>query len=437
MSQIKLSETLRFWLKLGFISFGGPTGQIAIMHSELVDKKRWISDKRFLHALNFCMILPGPEAQQLATYLGWLMHGLRGGILAGLLFILPSLALMILLGWAYLTFGHLPWVIGLFYGIKAAVMAVVAHALWRVGTRSLSHPLFWIIAATAFVLIFAFKVSFLWIVGLAAISGLALSYIAPSAFKPAAHGKPKSQGQDSIFDDHTLLPDHAKFKPWKSFAILISGLFLWAVPIALIWVLFGPTHTFTQMAIFFTKAALVTFGGAYAVLPYVYQGAVEQFHWVTPPQMMDALGLAESTPGPLIMIVSFVAFLGAYQAHALGVELSLWAGTLAAILVAWFTFLPSFIFVLAGAPFIEQSQKQLALTAPLAAIAASVVGVMASLALFFAYHILWPEGFESDFDFNALLIGLTAAILLFYLKQSVLRVILLSALVGVALSFFI
>lgn len=425
-----------FWLKLGCISFGGPAGQIAIMHTELVEKRRWISEGRFLHALNYCMLLPGPEAQQLATYLGWLMHRTLGGVIAGLLFILPSLLLLVLLSWAYLVYGEHPWVAGIFYGIKPAIAAIVLHAAWRIGGRVMKHPLLWAIATAAFVAIFALKLPFPLIVIAAAIIGFIGSKFVPAAFSGSAHTSAQKSYGPALIDDSTPTPSHALFR-WSRFSLVFCcGLLLWALPMAALTLSLGWQHQLTQMSWFFTKAALLTFGGAYAVLPYVYQGAVDKFGWLTPGQMMDGLALGETTPGPLIMVVVFVAFVGAYVEASFGPDLMLLAGLTAAVLVTWFTFLPSFIFILAGGPLVESTQGKLQLTAPLTAISAAVVGVIVNLALFFAYHVLWPTGFTASFDWQAGLITVLAALALFVAKQDVMRVIAGAAIAGLLLSFW-
>jgi chromate transporter len=425
-----------FWLKLGCISFGGPAGQIALMHTELVEKRRWISEGRFLHALNYCMLLPGPEAQQLATYLGWLMHRTLGGVVAGLLFILPSLLLLVLLSWGYLVYGEHPWVAALFYGIKPAIAAIVLHAAWRIGGRVMKHPLLWAIAVAAFVAIFAFKLPFPLIVLSAALIGFIGSKVAPAAFSSGGHAASQKSYGPALIDDTTATPQHALFR-WSRFVVVVAcGLVLWALPMLALTLSLGWQHQLTQMSWFFTKAALLTFGGAYAVLPYVYQGAVDKFGWLTPGQMMDGLALGETTPGPLIMVVVFVAFVGAYVEASFGPDLMLLAGITAALLVSWFTFLPSFIFILAGGPLVESTQGKLQLTAPLTAISAAVVGVIVNLALFFAYHVVWPAGFTGAIDWQAVLITLAAAIALFVAKQGLMRVIAGAAMLGLVLSFW-
>lgn len=422
-----------FWLKLGFISFGGPAGQIAIMHQELVERRRWISERRFLHALNYCMVLPGPEAQQLATYIGWLMHRTWGGIAAGMLFVLPSLFILIFLSWIYIAFGDVPWVAGLFYGIKPAVTAIVVHAAHRIGSRALKNNALWAIAAASFVAIFALNLPFPLIVIAAAVTGYIGGRVAPRYFQAGGgHGKADQSFGPALIDDHTPTPAHALFKPATTARILFVGVLLWLIPIAaLLWWL-GWEHTLTQMSWFFTKAALVTFGGAYAVLPYVYQGAVVEFGWATGPQMMDGLALGETTPGPLIMVVAFVGFLGGWLKMLFGPEHLFLAGAAAATLVTYFTFLPSFIFILAGGPLIETTHNDLKFTAPLTAITAAVVGVILNLALFFGYHVLWPDGLDARFDWLSALIALGAAVALLRFKRGVIEVIGVCAILGLA-----
>ena len=429
-------QAFRFWLKLGFISFGGPAGQIAIMHQELVEQKRWISEKRFLHALNYCMLLPGPEAQQLAIYIGWLLHRTLGGVVAGVLFVLPSLFILIFLSWLYIAFGDVAWVAGLFYGIKPAVTAIVFHAAHRIGTRSLKNKTLWAIAAAAFVAIFALNIPFPLIVLAAALTGYVASKVSPQLFAGAGgHGQAGKRYGAALIDDDTPPPAHARFK-WSRLAILLAcGVALWVVPMGALSSLYGWQHPFTQMAWFFTKAALLTFGGAYAVLPYVYQGAVNHYGWLTPTQMIDGLALGETTPGPLIMVVTFVGFIGAYTHALFGPELLFAAGVLAAVIVTWFTFLPSFLFILAGGPLIESTHNDIKFTAPLTAITAAVVGVILNLALFFGYHVLWPKGFAGSFDWVSALIALAAAVALFRYQRNVIHVIIACALVGLLISF--
>ena len=429
--EVSFGQAFAFWLKLGFVSFGGPAGQIAIMHQELVERRRWISEQRFLHALNYCMVLPGPEAQQLATYIGWLMHKTWGGIVAGVLFVLPSLLILIGLSWVYIAFGEQPVVAGLFYGIKPAVTAIVVQAAHRIGSRALKNRWLWGMAAASFVAIFALNVPFPAIVAAAAVIGYLGGRLAPDAFKSGGgHGDAQRSYGPALIDDHTPSPAHAQFRWRRLIQIGVVGGVLWAVPMGALTLAHGWDHTLTQMGWFFTKAALLTFGGAYAVLPYVYQGAVADFGWLTPLQMMDGLALGETTPGPLIMVVAFVGFVGAYAKGVLGPDALFLAGAVAACVVTWFTFLPSFLFILAGGPLVESSHHQLQLTAPLTAITAAVVGVILNLALFFGHHVLWPMGFSGPLDGVSAALAVGAAIALFRYKRSVIQVIAGCAVLG-------
>ena len=434
---VSFAEAFRFWLKLGFISFGGPAGQIAIMHSELVEQKRWISEKRFMHALNYCMLLPGPEAQQLATYIGWLMHRTWGGIVAGALFVLPSLFILVALSWIYLVFGQVPVVVGIFYGIKPAVTALVLHAAHRIGGRALKNRWMWAIAASAFVAIFAFDLPFPLIVLAAALAGYIGGRYKPGLFAVGGgHGSAKQAYGPALIDDETPTPAHALFLRSHLIKILLVGLVLWAGFMGGLVVWWGVHSTLVQMGWFFTKAALLTFGGAYAVLPYVYQGAVEQQHWLSATQMMDGLALGETTPGPLIMVVAFVGFVGGWTRQVLGPDALFLGGALAAAVVTFFTFLPSFIFILAGGPLIETTHGNLKFTAPLTAITAAVVGVILNLALFFAYHVWWPQGFSGRFDVVSALITLAAALALFRFKVGVMPLLAACALAGLVATYF-
>ncbi|MDR2248627.1 chromate efflux transporter [Acinetobacter sp.] len=431
VKQVSFWQAFLFWLKLGFISFGGPAGQIAVMHQELVEQKCWISEKRFLHALNYCMLLPGPEAQQLAIYIGWLMHRTAGGLVAGILFVLPSLFILIGLSWVYIKFGDVPVIAGIFYGIKPAVTAIVFHATYRIGSRSLKNKFLWLVAIAAFLAIFALKLPFPLIVLAAGIAGYLVSKKYPELLFSAASHKTNSKDYGiALIDDNTPTPEHAKFH-WLRLAKLIFVAFaLWLLPILALGAYFGWHHSYTQMAWFFTKAALLTFGGAYAVLPYVYQGAVNHFGWLSPTQMIDGLALGETTPGPLIMVVAFVGFLGGVNHSLLGAEHLFFAGALGAVIVTWFTFLFSFIFIFAGGPFIESTHNEIKFTAPLTAITAAVVGVILNLALFFSYHVLWPHGFSGHFDAISAIITIAAFIALFRFNVNVLYVIFVSALIG-------
>ncbi|MES2582574.1 MAG: chromate efflux transporter [Pseudomonadota bacterium] len=446
-TQVSFAEAFRFWLKLGFISFGGPAGQIAIMHRELVEQRRWISESRFLHALNYCMLLPGPEAQQLATYIGWLMHRTWGGVVAGALFVLPSLFILIGLSWVYVAFGHVTWVAGLLYGIKPAVAAIVLQAVHRIGSKTLKKPtvapVLWAIATMSFIAIHAFNVPFPWIVLGAALIGWLGARWAPAQFAAGGggHGAAKAVvlapgERDWLIGDTTPTPAHARFRPSRLATVLAVGAALWLLPMGALVAWQGWDGAVAQMAWFFTKAALLTFGGAYAVLPYVYQGAVEHFGWLTGTQMIDGLALGETTPGPLIMVVAFVGFVGGWTKEVLGPDALFLGAALAATVVTWFTFLPSFIFILAGGPLVESTHGKLHLTAPLTAITAAVVGVIASLALFFIAHIAILPGAGSTFGSRVdgvavVLTGLAAVALLRY-KLGVIPVIAACALAGLA-----
>jgi chromate transporter len=438
---VSFGEALRFWLRLGFISFGGPAGQIAIMHRELVEQKRWISERRFLHALNYCMLLPGPEAQQLATYIGWLLHRTWGGIVAGGLFVLPSLAILIGLSWVYVAFGQVGWVNGLFYGIKPAVAAIVLHAVWRIGSRTLKRPtqvpLLWAVALASFACIAWLKVPFPAVVLGAALVGVAGGRFVPAQFDTAgAHGgvRHAQPALRAVIDDDTPTPEHARFSRARLAKVLAAGAVLWLLPMALLVGWQGWDATLAQMGWFFTKAALLTFGGAYAVLPYVYQGAVEQYHWLTGLQMIDGLALGETTPGPLIMVVAFVGFVGGWTHRVLGPDALFAGAALAATVVTWFTFLPSFLFILAGGPLVEATHGQLRFTAPLTAITAAVVGVIATLALFFLQHIAFAHPtLGAPVDVVALALAALAAVALFRFKLGVIPVIVGCAVAGMVL----
>jgi chromate transporter len=432
---VSFAEAFRFWLKLGFISFGGPAGQIAIMHTELVERRRWISERRFLHALNYCMLLPGPEAQQLATYIGWLMHRSWGGIVAGALFVLPSLFILITLSWIYLRFGDAPLVAGVFFGLKPAVTALVLHAAHRIGTRALKNRWMWGIADASFVAIFAFDTPFPAIVLAAGLIGHAGARRWPQVFAlGGGHGSAQASFGPALIDDDTPPPPHARYSRRHLARVLAAGLALWLLAMAALVALNGLHGTLTQMGWFFTKAALLTFGGAYAVLPYVYQGAVETHQWLSGPQMIDGLALGETTPGPLIMVVAFVGFVGGWLKQALGPDALFLGGALAATVVTFFTFLPSFVFILAGGPVVEATHGRLGFTAPLSAITAAVVGVILNLAMFFAYHVLWPQGFGGRFDAVSAAIAVAAAIALFRFKVGVMPLLGACAAAGLGFS---
>ena len=434
-THISLKQAFLYWLRLGLISFGGPAGQIAIMHQELVVEKRWISEARFLHALNFCMLLPGPEAQQLAIYIGWLMHKTIGGLMAGLLFILPSFFILAGLGVVYMQYGDLPLMQSLFSGIKPALVAIVLFAAYRIGLRTLKHPLLMLIAALSFIGILFFKLPFPLIILLAAMIGWLASHWLPKAFKQTEHKATQSNAHlGAIIDDDTPIPEHAKYQFNRSLKTLTFGLAIGGAGFYLLVRAFGFDDLLSQTALFFTKAALMTFGGAYAVLPYVYQGAVEHYHWISAPQMMDGLALGETTPGPLIMVITFISFVSGWVNHALP-DSPLWVSGFATAGVAtFFTFLPSFVMIFLGAPFIETTRSQLKLAAPLTAITAAVVGVILNLAVFFALHTFW-QYLTQQLNIAGLVIAGVAFIALTKFKANTLVVIIASGLVGLALPY--
>jgi chromate transporter len=419
---IAFGEALAFWLKLGFISFGGPAGQIAIMHQELVERRRWISEKRFLHALNYCMLLPGPEAQQLATYIGWLMHRTWGGIVAGGLFVLPSLFILVALSYMYMAYGSVPAVAGLLYGIKPAVVAVVLAAAWRIGSRALKHPALWTISVAAFLALLV-NTPFPAIVIGAGLIGAAGGRLYPHVFAVGGHGAAKASYGPAIIDDDTPTPLHARFTPARLALFLGAGIGLWLAAFVMVR---GWDRTLTDMAGFFTKAALLTFGGAYAVLPYVYQAAVEQYQWLTGPQMIDGLALGETTPGPLIMVVAFVGFVGAWTHNIFGSDAAFIAGVAGATVATFFTFLPSFVFILVGGPLVESTHGDLRFTAPLSGITAAVVGVIVSLAAFFAQHVFFTGGV----DWLAMAIAAAALVALVRYKVGLIPVIAVAGALG-------
>lgn len=434
---VSFAEAFLYWLKLGFISFGGPAGQISMMHQELVEKRRWISERRFLHALNFTMVLPGPEAQQLATYIGWLMHGTLGGVMAGTLFVLPSLFILVALTWVYLAFGDVTAVAGVLYGIKPAVTAIVLFAAYRIGSRALANNVLRAMALLAFVAIFLFKVPFPYIVLGAGLIGWLGSRIAPQQFRSGGHHSSGKPGYGpALIDDDTPAPDHVRFRWSRAITLAVIGIGLWCAVLGLLWVQFGWDGALTRMGWFFTKAALLTFGGAYAVLPYVYQGGVEQYGWLTGTQMIDGLALGETTPGPLIMVVAFVGFVGGWNQALFGPDLLPLAGMAAATVVTFFTFLPSFLFILVGGPMVEATRHDVSFTAPLTGITAAVVGVVVNLAVFFAWHVLWPDGMEGRFEWFSALIGVAAFVALFRYKSGIMQVILACAVAGLVYSLF-
>src|SRR5436190_2185708 len=412
-------DAFRFWLKLGFVSFGGPSGQIAMMHTELVEKKRWIDNPRFLHALNFCMLLPGPEAQQLAIYIGWLLHKTRGGIVAGALFVIPSIFILWGLSYIYVAFGNIPWIAAIFYGLKPAVLAIVAAAVIRIGSKALKNAVMWSLALAAFVTIYFFRVPFPLIIISAGILGLIGNKILPQYFRgEIAH--------PLDVDLASKTGDRAKPMWLRALKVSTTWIVIWALPLGLTGIFLGPDHTIFREGIFFSKAAVVTFGGAYAVLPYVSQQAVEHYHWLTAPQMLDGLGLAETTPGPLIMVLQFVGFLGGYQ-HS-GTLPPLLAATLGAFITTWATFVPCFLWIFLGAPYIERMRNNTNLTTALSAVTAAVVGVILNLAVWFGLHVIFPG--NGKVDWFALVVCAAAFVAMLRYKIDIIPVVLSAGLFG-------
>ncbi len=439
--EVSFSEALRTWTRIALLSFGGPAGQIALMHRVLVEEKRWISEERFLHALNYCMLLPGPEAQQLATYVGWLMHGTRGGLAAGTLFILPGFLAIMVFSVLYVALGHHPFVSGIFLGLKAAVVALVIQAVFRVGRRALRNRLSLTIALLAFLSLALFTIPFPLIILAAAIFGFFWTRAGRRELLFAsAHGASTTEVSSSV--THSMRSPVAN--SWQRTAKLLAiGLPLWLGPVAALMAWVGPAHVLTQVGAFFSRMAVVTFGGAYAVLTYVTQQAVDRYEWVSPAQMLDGLGLAESTPGPLIMVVQFVGFLAGYQAHGGSLALAV----AAACLTVWVTFVPCFLWIFLGAPYVESLRQNQALSGALAAITAAVVGVIANLAFWFALHVLFatvtprnlgpvevnvpdPASIQA---MSLLLIGL-ALFMMFKLRWNITRTLPICAAIGIAVS---
>ena len=442
---VSFREAFFVWLKIASLSFGGPAGQIAVMHRILVDEKRWISESRFLHALNYCMLLPGPEAQQLATYIGWLMHRTAGGIMAGGLFILPGVISIMGLSYIYAAYGNVGFIEALFFGLKAAVLAIVIQAVVRVGKRALRNRVMIALAAVAFVAIFFFNVPFPIIIIAAGLIGFIGAQLGRPEFKAVAHGDGKQTALvDNLLSDE--LPEHARPSVARALKVSTIWLLLWLAPVGALLVTLGQANVFSQIAIFFSKMAMVTFGGAYAVLAYVAQQAVDHYHWVGPREMLDGLGMAETTPGPLIMVLQFVGFMAAFRdAGSLPPML---AGTLGGLLATWVTFTPCFLWIFLGAPFIETMRGNRALAGALSAITAAVVGVILNLSIWFAIHTVFREttpirsyglSFEapvlSSVDPYALLLAVAAALAIFRLNVGMLIVLAGSCCAGLALHF--
>lgn len=381
-------EALKFWTKLGFISFGGPAGQIAIMHEFLVDKKKWISDSRFLHALNYCMILPGPEAQQLAAYIGWLLHGTRGGLAAGILFVLPSMFILLGLSITYVSFGNIPLIYAMFNGLKPAVIAIVILALIKIGKKSLLSSFHYFVALAAFICIYFFNIPFpLIILGAFILAALSRQLI-PSFFKAANKVTSKNETNESDYYLNKYNVDkNVGFKFMRFCKQVVTGIVLWTIPIVSFYYLTSDFEFWQKLSVFFTKAAFVTFGGAYAVLPYVAQVSVEQFNWLTKLQMIDGLALGETTPGPLIMVLVFVGFMSGY--NHFGDSLAM--GTLGLIATTFYTFLPCFLFIFAGAPIIERTQENKKVKEILSLVTAAVVGVILNLTIYLGKAVIFPR----------------------------------------------
>ncbi len=432
-------EALRFWLKLGLISFGGPTGQIAIMHAELVEKKRWIGEQRFLHALNFCMLLPGPEATQLATYCGWLLHRTWGGIAAGVLFVLPSAVLLWTLSFVYARFGAVPWIAAIFYGLKPAVTAIVAVAVIRIGQRALKNGVMWGVAAVAFAALFFLTVPFPIIVAGAAIVGaLGSKWRALPSRRLEDPGRESALGatrstSEAVIDDAHASPLHTQPSWTRAAKVAAVCLVLWWAPVFVAAAWQGWGGVLAREGVFFSKAAMVTFGGAYAVLPYAGQQAVENFHWLTAPQMLDGLGLAETTPGPLIMVVQFVGFLGGWNQP--GTLSPLAMATLGAAITTWTTFVPCFLWIFLGAPHVEQLRGNARVGSALATVTAAVVGVVLNLAVWFGLHVFFPRGASAGvIDWFAVAVSAVAFAAMQFFRVGIIPIVVASGAVGLAWS---
>ena len=434
-TSVPFREALKFWFKLGFISFGGPAGQIATVHQELVDKQKWISEKRFLHALNYCMLLPGPEALQLVIYMGWLLHRTIGGVVAGLLFILPALLLLILLSIIYMVFGNTFVMTGIFLGIKPAVTAIVIQAGYKIGKRILKTPLQLGIAIGALIGIFL-SIPYPFIIITAGTLGWLVNRYVPKWFVVSStqHGSKSNQEDlEAVINDQASQLEHTRFQKSRFLKILGVSILLWAVPLGALIAIWGRDSIFPQLAIFFSKAALLTFGGAYAVLPYVFQSAVEQFHWLNTTQMMDGLALGESTPGPLIIVVAFVGYIAAYLNTAFA-QAPVLSGVLGACIVSWFIFLPSFCFIFLGGPLIESTRQEFKFAPLMNGISCAVTGVIASLSLFFMYHTIFPNDLGANLSllqsgFASTLIALSTVALIRY-QVSVIQLLIACAGIG-------
>lgn len=432
-SKPTLKEALKFWVKLGFISFGGPAGQIAIMHEYLVDKKKWISDSKFLHALNYCMVLPGPEAQQLATYIGWMLHGTLGGLLAGTLFVLPSMFILLGLSITYVSFGTVPWIYAIFAGLKPAVIAIVIVALLKIGKKSLISPFHYLVAAGAFTAIFFFNVSFPLIILVVIILAAALRKLFPTLISSRVENMSHQEDNEGKYhiNKNTQL-QNIGFSPLRFWKQILVGLILWTIPFV---VLLGWSDDFgfwKTLSLFFSQAALVTFGGAYSVLPYVAQMSVENFHWLTELQMIDGLALGETTPGPLIMVLIFVGFMAGY--NHFGNSLAM--GSIALGLTTFYTFLPSFLFIFIGAPIIERTQENRRLKEILGLVTAAVVGVILNLTIYLGKAVMFTRSVSvTDFNFIPFFWTVISLIALYQFKVNMIVWIAVSAVFGLGLHF--
>jgi chromate transporter len=429
-------EAFRYWIKLGFINFGGPAGQIAIMHRDLVDRRRWISEERFLHALNYCMLLPGPEAQQLAIYIGWLLHRAPGGVVAGVFFVLPSVFVLLGLSYVYAAYGNVQAVAGALDGFKPVVVAIVVEAVLKIGRRALKRRMSFIIAAAAFIAIYFLHVPFPLIVLAAGLIGWAGARYLPGAFASDSAGT-RSVGDPvtvTVIDDHAPLSPHTLPSRTRAMKILAVGLILWAAPFAAIvaWRGWGSLHTHEYL--FFTQAALITFGGAYAVLAYVTQAAVGAYGWVSQAQAIDGLALAETTPGPLIMVLQFIGFMAAWN-HPEGMDPTA-SAVAGALITTWTTFLPSFLFIFLGAPYIEPLRGNRKLTSALSGITAAVVGIILNLALVFGAAVMWPKGLAGGTNWFAVVTCIAAFVALYRFKADVLWIVIGGGLIGLARALF-
>ena len=433
MTRPSFRDALRFWVKLGFINFGGPAGQIAIMHRELVDERKWVGEREFLRALNFCMILPGPEATQLAIYVGWRLHGFLGGLVAGVFFVLPSVFVLLLLSWLAVAQSDVPAIRGLLYGVQAVVIAIVVDSVLRIGSRTVRHPLLIAFAVAAFVAIYVLRIGFPWVIGAAALGGWLLQRPFPHVFQPAGHGGAshgEAEPADGEPEGSIALAESEAPTVGRNVRMIAAFFALWLGPFGALFLWRGLEDVLSQLALFFTRAAFITFGGAYAVLTYLAQQVVERYRWLSAAEMVQGLGLAESTPGPLIMVTQFVGFVAAYH-HAPGLS-PLLAGVLGALITTYATFLPCFMFVFVGAPYIERLSENRRLQAALTGVTAAVVGVIANLALFFGVSVLFPRGVNGGVDWFAVVAALVAFAALKRFKLPLYYLVPLGALAGMA-----